>query len=179
MGRIFHGTTWDNYQNILANGFGGKRVWVCSDTSVTYGYDAAKNDETGNDDYLISQAFESAKLAAAAQNYLGEKLVVLELVADDELIHDDDSCPNMDDIASYIENDKLSKANIAKVWIADNGYNPAFKLFYIMGVVVANDMFNTDCIPYAEQEACKQLRISGVEIYDIYETDWRLYECSA
>lgn len=169
MKRLFHGTTFDNYQNILKNGFGGRTVWHCSDSEATYGYDASKFED---DEYeCISNAFSNAQVAAATHNYAGTKLVVLELHVDDKLVYDDESCPGMADIASVVDNQNLTLDNIKAVYISEDGYNPALKLFYISWCW--NKGFWGGYLTALEKSAIKQIVQACIALDELRDIEWQ------
>lgn len=148
MKTLFHGATLNNWEGIKQNGFDGTEYnWYCSDLYETYFYDIDKTGEEDNLDWAknecIRNAFESAQLAAAIQNYMGSTLVVLELLVEDHFCQDDFSCENMSSIATTVQNEDLDLSMITKVHVSDNSYIPSLRLLYCFNLIQNNPHINT------------------------------------
>ena len=121
--KCYHGTTYENYLEIIKNNgfeYTGIKTWNCSEDDSTYFYtfDKVKKyqdlEEEANE-YItqraIESAFESARISASVQKSTSNKIIVLELEIDDDLLDDDFSCPNMDNIASFVMSDEIDFKN--------------------------------------------------------------------
>jgi hypothetical protein len=141
---LYHGTSFENYQSILENGFNGDRdtIWNCSNDSYTYLWDVkkiGKGEQLDKEDAInqaIQQAFESARIAAAVQKSHSDKIIVFEIEIDSKFVTDDDSCENMS-YASKVYNQDLEECGkIKNVYYME--FSPHMILFYLSGLV-SND----------------------------------------
>lgn len=176
MKRLFHGTTLDNWNNILKEeGFASDYTnWICSSDNETYFYDTDKTDYEELDEqrqFCIHSAFESAALAASISNYLGTDLIVLELEVPDEFCEDDWSAENMGDIATVVNNGDLDLEMITNVYIAKNGYLPSLRLLYCYGLIQSNNPhIKFDRFNQTELNIMRNTQFPHVE--DVHEFEW-------
>lgn len=174
---LYHGTTKEAYESILKEGFGeGKTVWNCSDNDVTYFFTEEKvkkserlddEDEEEIQNRCIERALESAQLTAAFSGSQFQELYVLKIEIDDEEIeiYDDESCPNMKDIASYVENENLKNITF-ETYVCKTGYNPCMRVFYLQNWY-NHDYADLSCLSDMEEEALEA--IQGIEMYSLWE----------
>lgn len=172
MRRLFHGTTKENYQSILENGFNGdlapSMVWNVSDSSVTYFYDSSK-EEFDDQEECIYRCISNAQITASVHKYLGNEIIVMELEVDDELCEDDESCgPAMVDTATVIDNDYLDVSMIKKVYISDDAYSPFLRLYFLS--CVNHDYLNKDDITSTELTIVEKLDGTWIDTNDY---SWR------
>lgn len=176
MKTLFHGTTKDNYLNIVANGFNPtNESWNCSSDTDIYFYDLdkAEQDETEyKKDECIRYAFESAQTAASIQGFKGTDLVVLEVEIDNEYAEDDYSCENMADRATQVGIDYLQKyGKVTNVYIC-NEYNPFLRFFYI-SFILDNQYANTWRFNELETAALQAIsECEGMNIEELLEFNW-------
>lgn len=178
MKTLFHGTTKQNFDLILQNGFRPEcMVWNCSDDSVTYFHDLSKSEEPEEEiecqrQRMITDAFSSAQIAAAVQGFSGSELIVLEVEIEDNYVNDDFSCENMAYRASCVNNEDLNEFGKIVSIHTRNNYNPSLRFFYIAGLVCDNDWINTGELSRLEIEACKVIGKSGFYIDEFMEFDY-------
>lgn len=178
MKTLFHGTTLENWLKIKEEGFAPEQqTWNVPCFNETYFYDMDKTSYPEDEDYskeeCIRQAFDNAQISASVQNFMGNTLVVLELEVDEELVEDDQSCENMDNVASVVNNDDLDLSMIKKVHTCENGYLPSFRLLYVVHLIQNNDYFVTNTFNNIEIEMAEQLNVPFVdEMHNFeYETE--------
>lgn len=102
---VYHGTSYENYESILENGFKtGQANWIVSEPNTVYFY-AAENfvDKHGK---VSKEVYENAKIeardaaaenaiiTAAIQGSMAHCVAVLEFEEDDEVFEEDTSCGN-------------------------------------------------------------------------------------
>ena len=177
--RLFHGTTKQNYEAIIASNFGGKdkHSWYCSDDSNIYFYDLDKSeeeDEAYRDNNLINYAFESAKITAAVENVFSTGLVVIEMEVPVEFCEDDWSCENMSECATCVDIDHLDISMIKKVHTCENGYMPSLRLLYVSGLLKTNQYINQGNFSNVELEIAKNLELPFID--DLHYSEWETEE---
>lgn len=171
----YHGTSLESFRNIIKNGFNNDDFsnWTCSGNNTTYFHDLEKYIECGEVEdredkrLVIERAFESGQIAAACQKSKETSIVVLEFEFDDEEIdiEDDNSCQNMDCIASCIDNDDIDiDKHLKNVYICN--YNPNLWMFVIASIIDYN-YFNIDNFTDLEIQALEL--ISKVDTTNIHE----------
>ena len=185
--RVYHGTTFSNYKKMIEDNFKNKNdyTWNCSDDDNLYfhvfsKYMKAEGFEKNEINYCkntcIQRAFESAQISSAVNNCFDTKLIVIEMSIDDSLLTDDDSCENMEHVASYTNINNISIENIKKVYISKEGYNPSLKLFYIRPFFSEwNNGLINDTLKDFEKRAIEQIK--NVELYpeDFIDIEWEVY----
>ena len=159
MATLYHGTTLKNWERIQAEGFNGNSrdvVWTCSLFEV-YFYDLDKHD---CEHECIHDAFANAQLTAAAQNYMGETLVVIKVEVSDEHVEDDFSCENMSGIASVVDADNLSMDNVVEVYEC-HGYKPSLRLL-VAAAAWGGEYFNNENFSDTEETVIEALVMGGI-----------------
>lgn len=131
--KCFHGTTQENFVNLLNGGDKPSGAWNCSDMDgcfyvypVSKFYDVEEMDNEQITDEGIKNALDSASITAAYQ-MKSQKIVILELDIPDEELQDDWSCENMSDVASFTE--YFDKEWIKKVYVTD--FNAMYAPFFV------------------------------------------------
>ncbi|QBP33201.1 hypothetical protein Silverhawkium_gp115 [Shigella phage Silverhawkium] len=131
--KCFHGTTQENFVNLLNGGDKPSGAWNCSDMDgcfyvypVSKFYDVEEMDNEQITDEGIKNALDSASITAAYQ-MKSQKIVILELDIPDEELQDDWSCENMSDVASFTE--YFDKEWIKKVYVTD--FNTMYAPFFV------------------------------------------------
>lgn len=101
--KVYHGTTRDNANKILAGKQKDSYTWTCSDDDMLYVWNSKVMLDRGECDNLeeceelcIRYAFESAQITAAMQEKPQEELVVLCFNIEEDFLDEDISCENMD-----------------------------------------------------------------------------------
>jgi hypothetical protein len=137
--KVYHGTTWENYQNIQLRGFDNSKetVWDCSIHSETYVWVPSQLMEHGEAEDMeeateraIQMAFESAQISAALLGSLASEIVVIELNVNPDDLEVDESCENMGH-ASCIANKKIDIFSITGIYTAP--YYADLRLFILNG----------------------------------------------
>lgn len=131
--KCFHGTTQENFLNLINGGEKPTGAWNCSDMDgCFYVYPANKiYDYDSLDDYEITNeglrnALDSATITAAFQMKT-QNIVILELDIPEYELQDDWSCENMSDIASFTEH--FDKDWIKKVYTTE--FNAMYSPFFV------------------------------------------------
>ncbi|QBP33069.1 hypothetical protein CHB7_gp117 [Enterobacteria phage CHB7] len=131
--KCFHGTTQENFVNLLNGGDKPSGAWNCSDMDgcfyvypVSKFYDVEEMDNEQVTDEGIKNALDSASVTAAYQ-MKSQKIVILELDIPDEELQDDWSCENMSDVASFTE--YFDKEWIKKVYTTE--FNAMYAPFFV------------------------------------------------
>lgn len=131
--KCFHGTTQENFVNLLNGGDKPSGAWNCSDMDgcfyvypVSKFYDIEEMDDEQITDEGIKNALDSASITAAYQ-MKSQKIIILELDIPDEELQDDWSCENMSDVASFTE--YFDKEWIKKVYVTD--FNAMYAPFFV------------------------------------------------
>lgn len=138
--KFYHGTTAVAAERILTDGFGsgGKSVWICSDTDVTYFWEDTLD---GIDGEGLRRAFESALIASAISGSVETRTVVFQLDIPDEFVNDwvlpDCSCENMDvpPTISAAKAAQIIKTNTSRILMQE------FEPLSRMGVVWTRSYF--------------------------------------
>jgi len=139
--KLYHGTTIDNYESILKNGFGDESIiWTyASDSDYTYFWNPKELKKVEGLDtveeaisYAKDRAAESAKIAGAIFKSKSDKIIVLEVEVDSKFVSDDDSCENMKG-AVKVCNENLKALNIKNVYRCD--FLPTMSLVYLIGLL--------------------------------------------
>lgn len=149
--KLFHGTSEESYNSILANGFNPRlasvNTWGCSESDYIYFYNPLNFIEEGESDDIesayntcVERCFENAQISASIQKSHASFIYVMELEVNLKDVESDDSCDNMD-LASKVNTDKLNVNMIKKVYRADFAYN--MSLVYIAGLKYS-DYLNLD-----------------------------------
>lgn len=152
--KLFHGTTYNRYLEIIEAGFVGadcyQQVWNVSETETTYFWtekflinERDLDDIEGNIQDLIEEAGkhyagESAEFALGSEK-TNLRRVVLMFESEDldpEHLEPDWSCENMDHCMQF--NGKIPVDKIKKIWI-DSEPLDLFAMFFIGMVVSRND----------------------------------------
>jgi len=165
---LFHGTTKENYDKIINSNFGEKEScsWYCSDDNNLYFYDLDKTDADEKEykkEECINRAFESAQLTASISNYKRSDLVVIELKVLKSLCSDDESCQNMENVATQVHFSDLDISMIKNVYNCENGYIQSLRLLYCAGLLKSNEHINTD-------------NFSSIELDVANKVDFEFYE---
>lgn len=170
MATYFHGTTKENYENMLKGNCKDNPTWNCSDDNEIYLWDAEKNLENSDDvkEYCINQAFESAQLTAAIKGK-DTDLIVIELEIPSNLIEDDYSCDNMSDVASLISFDDFSTDFIKSTFKCS--YSAYLSPFVLSGVI-GREQFNDCNIEYDLITLAKDLHGKDIFLETMYEFDY-------
>lgn len=126
--KCFHGTTQENFLNLIYNGDKPSGAWNCSDMDGNF-YVYPENKIYGDDEEErisegIQQALGNAAITAAFQMKT-QNIVILELDIPEDELNDDYSCDNMSGVASFTEYFDLSW--IKKVYITE--FNAMFSPF--------------------------------------------------
>lgn len=131
--KCFHGTTQENFVNLINGGDKPSGVWNCSDMDgcfyvypVSKFYDVENLDDEQIIDEGIKNALDSASITAAYQ-MKSQKLVILELDIPEDELQDDWSCENMSDVASFTE--YFDKEWIKKVYTTE--FNAMYAPFFV------------------------------------------------
>ncbi|ATE86143.1 hypothetical protein Sf16_gp3 [Shigella phage Sf16] len=131
--KCFHGTTQENFVNLINGGDKPSGVWNCSDMDgcfyvypVSKFYDVENLDDEQIIDEGIKNALDSASITAAYQ-MKSQKLVILELDIPEDDLQDDWSCENMSDVASFTE--YFDKEWIKKVYTTE--FNAMYAPFFV------------------------------------------------
>lgn len=131
--KCFHGTTQENFVNLMNGGDKPSGVWNCSDMDgcfyvypVSKFYDVENLDDEQIIDEGIKNALDSASITAAYQ-MKSQKLVILELDIPEDELQDDWSCENMSDVASFTE--YFDKEWIKKVYTTE--FNAMYAPFFV------------------------------------------------
>lgn len=189
MAVVYHGTTWEAYQNILKEGFNtGNKIWVCSDDFCTYAYERERykmEHSIDDDEYsdltnrIVSDCFESAAIAAAYNNVLDNRLIVIELdvpdniVLEDESVYDDINGNRVMTTAVQIDNDELTNDMIKRVFISEY-YAPSLRLIYVKFLLDGHPYFNTDTFSQLEIDIAKSISVDYCCLSDYLE--WELFQ---
>jgi len=150
--KCYHGTTAENYQSIIADKNFKEAdctSWNCSEPNTTYVYPVYKIMKSDCLDTMeeaqeraIGLCFEQARLTASIQKSLSDCIYVLELDIPTDLLYNDYSCPNMEDIASEFYNSDIELSDhLTAVYKAD--YSPLTAFFNVAGLI-NNDYINLE-----------------------------------
>lgn len=144
---FYHGTSWRNFQKMIAkyNPQLGlfkpcdKDNWTCSGPGMVYFYcKEAFIDENEDENEAERRAFESAQITSARQQSQSNKTVVVKIMVPEplwEYFMDDCDADNAFWIDADFLNQEIEKNHIqVSFLIAENSYNPDFRLFYLAGV---------------------------------------------
>ena len=139
--KVFHGTSYENYKNIVKNGFHTESVtWLCSDANTLYcwspdeimeGFPNVSKEEAV--DFAMRSAFENATITAALKGSCSNRVAVFELEVDEMAVSSDYSAPGMSGaICLYLDeaNEALKNATVHFY-----EYNPFLRYFYLGGLV--------------------------------------------
>lgn len=180
---LFHGTTYENYLQILKDGFDNyeddKKTWNCSIDNEVYFFDVDKTDNQEDDldyrkDDCINKCFQQAQITASLQGTFDNRLIVLQYEIDSEFVHADTSCENCEE-ASTVDADELAEHGIIKNIFIDKSYNPHLRFFYISGLL-HNDYFNRENFTDLENEAMTTIANTDNNIWcDLVELNWEKY----
>lgn len=131
--KCFHGTTQENFVNLLNDGDKPTGAWNCSDSDgcfyvypVSKFYDVESLDVEQITEEGIRNALDSASITAAFQ-MKSQKIVILELDIPEDELQDDWSCENMSDVASFTEH--FDKSWIKKIYTTD--FNAMYAPFFV------------------------------------------------
>ncbi len=131
--KCFHGTTQENFVNLLSGGEKPSGAWNCSDSDgcfyvypVSKFYDVEDMDAEQITEEGIRNALDSASITAAFQ-MKSQKIVILELDIPEDELQDDWSCENMSDVASFTEH--FDKSWIKKIYTTD--FNAMYAPFFV------------------------------------------------
>lgn len=172
--KIYHGTSYENAQNILRNGWDTltyPKTWTVSATNHIYFYydrDDEGEDET-RDIQLMRQALESAMITAALHHSSSKDLCVfcvdLDLTEDEITSLKDCSCPGMDDVALEVPIWML-RGKTFEYRIFENVFIPSATLLYL-----ASLNFDYLHIELLNQEEKSLLEFSkyNTKLYEVQE----------
>lgn len=171
---LFHGTTLDNYNKIIASNFGNKETysWNVSDDNCMYFYDLDKTDQDEKEykkDECINKAFESAQLTASIENVICSALVVLELKIPVNLCDDDYSCENMANEATCVDLENIDLHMIKKIHVCENGYIPSLRLLYCAGLLKQNNYIKKDNFSHIELGVIKNIDFGFYDELHLFE----------
>lgn len=188
---LFHGSTADNINSIMENGFKGDyKVWDCSEGDKTYFFSLDKMAESEGLDLndvneyqeawetCIRRAFENAQITAACQKYTKDSLKVIVLEIDKDYIEPDYSCDytgcHMGDLgAVQVDNDDLNSYGKIVDVLTSNCYFPSVMGAYIQGFLNRDDVtLNLDNWSYKEVQILKRLDFSDIVCDLLDEIDW-------
>lgn len=131
--KCFHGTTQENFVNLLSGGEKPSGAWNCSDSDgcfyvypVSKFYDVEDMDAEQITEEGIRNALDSASITAAFQ-MKSQKIVILELDIPEDELQDDWSCENMSDVASFTE--YFDRAWIKKIYTTE--FNAMYAPFFV------------------------------------------------
>lgn len=145
MGKYYHGTSKENYESILKNGFKPKKQnWDCSDETVTYLW---SEDEFECPEECVRHAYESAVVSAAVQNSKCKELYVFafEIEHDDMPIYADLSTDNMENAVTIEHahiNQKIRNKDFT-VYVYPSGYEPDLRIAYLSSLSDNKNMETT------------------------------------
>ena len=129
----FHGTTQENFLNLINGGEKPTGAWNCSDSDgcfyvypVSKFYDVENLDAEQITEEGLKNALDSASITAAFQ-MKSQKIVILELDIPEEELQDDWSCENMSDVASFTE--YFDKSWIKKIYTTE--FNAMYAPFFV------------------------------------------------
>lgn len=134
--KLYHGTSFENYSKIVKTGFDhSETIWLCSDQDHMYFWNPRKLMKNEEYNYqnarneAIRRAFESARITAAYNKSISNKIIVFEIEIPGKLVSDDDSCKNMES-SSQVSTDDLNEygriTDIYYTW-----YSPYLSLIYL------------------------------------------------
>lgn len=131
--KCFHGTTQENFLNLINGGEKPSGAWNCSDMDgcfyvypVNKFYDVEDMDAEQITDEGIKNSLDSASITAAFQ-MKSQNIVILELDIPEEDLQDDWSCENMSDVASFTE--YFDKSWIKKIYTTE--FNAMYAPFFV------------------------------------------------
>lgn len=172
--KCYHGTTYNNYLDIIGGKFKQGSVWNCSFDDNLYVYPLSKVDEDEEDSiaYAIRQAGDNGVIAGALYN--SNRVVVIEFLIKDNLLEDDFSSSNMSSSASFIDLAEYDVPAINAVYEVTS-YNPELRLLYLHAVSTQPD-FNTGYLSNDMNRALDAL--TGVDLYmdELYDIEYELLE---
>lgn len=131
--KCFHGTTQENFLNMMNGGDKPSGAWNCSDSdgcfyvypvNKFYDLDSMDDEEITNEG--LRNALDSATITAAFQMKT-QNIVILELDIPEDELNDDWSCENMSDVASFTE--YFDKNWIKKVYTTE--FNAMYSPFFV------------------------------------------------
>lgn len=131
--KCFHGTTQENFVNLINGGDKPSGAWNCSDSdgcfyvypvNKFYDLDSMNAEEITNEG--LRNALDSATITAAFQMKT-QNIVILELEIPEDELQDDWSCENMSDVASFTES--FDKSWIKKVYTTE--FNAMYSPFFV------------------------------------------------
>jgi hypothetical protein len=172
--KIYHGTSFESFQNILKDGFDGycNNNWICSDSDVSYFYNPLQmlNREFDTleecENFAIESAFSNGRIAAARQKSSANKIMVIELTIDDSFVKLDDSCPNME-YACYVRNDDIKNhGKISSVF--ESEFLANMSLIYLVGCT-DNEYYDASDLSPLEISVIKQLEGMYIDELDYIE----------
>lgn len=131
--KCFHGTTQENFLNLINGGEKPTGAWNCSDMDgcfyvypVNKFYDLASMDAEEITNEGLRNALDSATITAAFQMKT-QNIVILELDIPEDELQDDWSCENMSDVASFTE--YFDKGWVKKVYTTE--FNAMYSPFFV------------------------------------------------
>lgn len=128
--KCFHGTTQENFINLINNGDKPSGAWNCSDMDGNfYVYPENKIDGDYAEEIAsegIQQALGNAAITAAFQMKT-QNIVILELDIPEDELQDDWSCENMSNIASFTGH--FDKDWVKKVYTTE--FNAMYSPFFV------------------------------------------------
>ena len=131
--KCFHGTTQENFVNLINGGDKPTGAWNCSDSdgcfyvypvNKFYDLDSMDDEEITNEG--LRNALDSATITAAFQMKT-QNIVILELDIPEDELQDDWSCENMSDVASFTE--YFDKDWIKKIYTTE--FNAMYAPFFV------------------------------------------------
>lgn len=173
MKTYLHGTDYESALSIMANGFSTAEptVWTCSDPDLLYVRDSKAD---GAEFFTV----ESGQIAAAYKDSKSTKIGIIKITMTEELaeelVAEDDSCPNMDgcyqiDIDEL--NRHLSDGSVSvRADIRKDAYIPYFRAFYLAPLCLDYLQIN-DPLLLTAMNIINQSQVFMEEIYDYGDTE--------
>lgn len=128
MVRVYHGTSYENGQSILKNGFNPEsRTWdVSLDDCMYFAYDLEE------ESYAKAMAIDEARITAALNHSSYTGIYVFSIEVDESIIEEygDSSCENMSDIAIELPLEIANQYTL-KYELIENMFIPSLGLVYL------------------------------------------------
>lgn len=139
MKTLYHGTTYDNYQSILKNGFKPSinSAWKCSDSNYMFFWD--ESEKTRNE--CFEECIGNILYTAVINDFQGTSFVILELEVPDEICNKDHTVDWDYQKSTAIKVNDLDISMIKNVYINDKAYNKYLRWYYF-----CNHMRENGCI---------------------------------
>ena len=138
--KLYHGTSMEAARDILKNGFCDiNRSWSCSNSTQMYFYANNECCVDDEDDYYrnaMNLAFEAGCVTASLRKSPAEYVSILEIIIDEDLVEDDNSCENM----AYCGARQVDLEDLRGIDIIEHKckYFPSMGLMYLTGCIRNN-----------------------------------------